>query len=197
MMVPPAMMTGMPGMGAVPPNFPQMIAMGAMMQQNQQIMNQMSQMGMAMGPMGMTMDGDVDEQRRMQREAIQQQVEYYFSAENLAKDLYLRQQMNQEGWVSIHVIAGFNRLRKLLTPPMAHQLGAAAGAAADIPLLVEALQAAPDLELDPTCTLVRRREGWAQYVLPQQVKASEKPAATAAPSTSASEKPSATEAPAA
>merc|ERR1719238_317787 len=119
-----------------------------MIQQNQ-MMQQMGQMGMAMGPMGMSMDGDVDEQRKMQRDTVQQQVEYYFSAENLAKDLYLRQQMAAEGWVSIHVIAGFNRLRKMLTPPMAAQLGAAAGAAADIPLLVEALTAAPDLEVHP------------------------------------------------
>jgi la-related protein 1 len=193
MMVPPAMMMGG---GAVPQNFPAMIAMGAMMQQNQQLMSQMSQMGMAgMGPMGMPMEGDVDEQRRMQRDTVQQQVEYYFSAENLAKDLYLRQQMEKEGWVSIHVIAGFNRLRKMLTPPMAHQLGAAAGAAADIPLLVEALQAAPDLELDPTCSMVRRRNGWEQYVLPQ-VKAGEN-AATAAPGNAAAEKPSASETPAA
>jgi hypothetical protein len=193
MMVPPAMMTGMGGQ--LPPNFPQMIAMGAMMQQQNQLMNQMTQMGMAgMGPMGM--DGDVDEQRRMQRDAIQQQVEYYFSAENLAKDLYLRQQMGQEGWVSIHVIAGFNRLRKMLMPPMAHHLGAAAGAAADIPLLVEALQAAPDLELDPTCTMVRRRNGWEQYVLPQSVKKDEN-SATASPAKTATDKPKESETPAA
>jgi hypothetical protein len=194
MMVPPAMMAGM---GQVPPNFPQMIAMGAMMQQNQQIMNQMTQMSaMGMGPMGMPgMEGDVDEQRRFQRDTVQQQVEYYFSAENLAKDLYLRQQMGQEGWVSIHVIAGFNRLRKMLTPPMAHQLGAAAGAAADIPLLVEALQAAPELELDPTCTMVRRRNEWEKYVLPQ-AKSGEN-AATAAPAKTGSEKPNASETPAA
>jgi hypothetical protein len=189
----------MANMGAVPPNFPaQMIGMAAMMQQTQ-MMNQMSQMGMGMGPMGMGMEGDVDEQRRMQRDQVQQQVEYYFSAENLAKDLYLRQQMEKEGWVSIHVIAGFNRLRKMLTPPMAHQLGAAAGAAADIPLLVEALQAAPELELDGTCTMVRRRNGWEQYILPPSVKEKTEKAgenaATAAPAKSGSEKPSATETP--
>jgi hypothetical protein len=190
----------MANMGAVPPNFPaQMIGMAAMMQQTQ-MMNQMSQMGMGMGPMGMGMEGDVDEQRRMQRDQVQQQVEYYFSAENLAKDLYLRQQMEKEGWVSIHVIAGFNRLRKMLTPPMAHQLGAAAAAAAaDIPLLVEALQAAPDLELDPTCSMVRRRNGWEQYVLPnvKEGKKEDASAASAKSGTPSPEKPAAPEAPAA
>lgn len=193
MMVPPAMMTQM---GAVPPNFSpaqmQMVAMGAMMQQQQNAMlNQMTQMNMGM-PMGMGMEADVEDQRRMQRDAIQQQVEYYFSAENLAKDLYLRQQMNQEGWVSIHVIAGFNRLRKMLTPPMAAQLGAAAGAAADIPLLVEALTAAPDLEVHPDANamMVRRKNGWEQYILPPSVKAAADNAAAASPGKSGSpEKP--------
>merc|ERR1719207_187961 len=100
--------------------------------------------GMMGGMPGQGMD------REASRGMVQRQVEYYFSAENLAKDMYLRKQMNSEGWVNIHIIAGFNRLRKLLTPPNAAILGAAAAAAQDTSLLIEALQSSPGLEVDPS-----------------------------------------------
>ncbi|XP_056850639.1 la-related protein 1B isoform X2 [Raphanus sativus] len=41
------------------------------------------------------------------------QVEYYFSADNLSKDKYLRGQMNDEGWVPVRIIAGFRRLAEM------------------------------------------------------------------------------------
>jgi len=41
--------------------------------------------------------------------------EYYFSVENLCKDLYLRGKMDGEGWVFLSEIANFNRIR-CLTP---------------------------------------------------------------------------------
>merc|ERR1719353_611232 len=120
-------------------------------------------MGMpGMGGMpGQGMDRDAS------RGMVQRQVEYYFSAENLAKDMYLRKQMNNEGWVNIHIIAGFNRLRKLLIPPNAAILGAAAAAASDISLLIEALQASPGLELDPSGSAVRAKDIWQSFLLPE------------------------------
>ena len=39
--------------------------------------------------------------------------EYYFSDDNLQKDFFLRNQMDDEGFVPISVIAGFNRLQAL------------------------------------------------------------------------------------
>lgn len=39
--------------------------------------------------------------------------EYYFSDDNLQKDFFLRNQMDEEGFVPISVIAGFNRLQAL------------------------------------------------------------------------------------
>ncbi|CAM9718296.1 unnamed protein product, partial [Phaeothamnion confervicola] len=39
------------------------------------------------------------------------QVEYYFSAENLCKDLYLRGKMDANGFVPLPVIMAFNRIR--------------------------------------------------------------------------------------
>lgn len=46
---------------------------------------------------------------------IVRQVEYYFSAENLCKDRYLRLQMDADGWVPLTFIANFNRMRALST----------------------------------------------------------------------------------
>jgi la-related protein 1 len=42
--------------------------------------------------------------------AVRQQIEYYFSVENLCKDMFLRQRMDAEGWIPLPVIAGFNRV---------------------------------------------------------------------------------------
>lgn len=39
--------------------------------------------------------------------------EYYFSDDNLQKDFFLRNQMDEEGFVPISVIARFNRLQAL------------------------------------------------------------------------------------
>lgn len=41
------------------------------------------------------------------------QLEYYFSLQNLAQDLYLRRQMDSQGWISIQLIASFNRVQQL------------------------------------------------------------------------------------
>ncbi|KAN0022876.1 hypothetical protein ACTFIU_005617 [Dictyostelium citrinum] len=45
------------------------------------------------------------------KKSIQSQVQYYFSEENLRRDVYLRCNMDEEGWVSISFICGFNRMR--------------------------------------------------------------------------------------
>lgn len=45
---------------------------------------------------------------------VQKQIEYYFSEENLAKDAFLRSQLNAEGWVPIEIIANFRRLASML-----------------------------------------------------------------------------------
>ncbi|KAG0473159.1 hypothetical protein HPP92_015016 [Vanilla planifolia] len=42
-----------------------------------------------------------------QRAMLLKQIEYYFSPENLCKDTYLRQNMDEQGWVPISLISGF------------------------------------------------------------------------------------------
>lgn len=41
------------------------------------------------------------------------QVEYYFSVDNLCKDMFLRKNMDSQGWVPISVIANFRRIQSL------------------------------------------------------------------------------------
>ncbi|ONM29932.1 La-related protein 1C [Zea mays] len=43
------------------------------------------------------------------RKNLLEQIEYYFSDDNLCKDLYLRQHMDGQGWVPLPLIAGFRQ----------------------------------------------------------------------------------------
>ncbi|KAI9123018.1 hypothetical protein K1719_005907 [Acacia pycnantha] len=54
---------------------------------------------------------------------IVRQIEYYFSEENLVIDTYLKNKMDKYGWVDVHVIAEFRRI-KALTDDIHHILEA-------------------------------------------------------------------------
>ena len=41
--------------------------------------------------------------------------EYYFSVDNLLKDMYLRRRMDSQGFVPLDFIAAFNRIKSLTT----------------------------------------------------------------------------------
>jgi la-related protein 1 len=45
---------------------------------------------------------------------LRQQLEYYFSIDNLCKDVYLRVHMDNEGWIGLPFIASFSRIQALL-----------------------------------------------------------------------------------
>lgn len=45
---------------------------------------------------------------------IVNQIDYYFSNENLVKDTYLRQNMDEQGWVPVSLIAGFKKVSILI-----------------------------------------------------------------------------------
>ena len=49
------------------------------------------------------LEGDV-------RRQLQQQLEYYFSDENLVKDDFLRNHMDEAGFVDVSLIAGFRKV---------------------------------------------------------------------------------------
>mmetsp|Transcript_1034 Transcript_1034/g.1034 ORF Transcript_1034/g.1034 Transcript_1034/m.1034 type:complete len:435 (+) Transcript_1034:283-1587(+) len=48
------------------------------------------------------------------QQALTQQIDYYFSLENLIKDIFLRKNMNTEGWVSLALILNFKRVKIII-----------------------------------------------------------------------------------
>lgn len=50
-----------------------------------------------------------------QKENLRRQMEYYFSTQNLCKDLYLRTRMSTDGWVALDVFADFPKVRNYRT----------------------------------------------------------------------------------
>ncbi|KAG1642999.1 hypothetical protein G6F44_004276 [Rhizopus delemar] len=80
---------------------------------------------------------------------VMQQIEYYFSIDNLCKDLYLRKQMDSNGFIDLNFIAGFNRVKGLTT---------------DLDLIREALDNSQIVEHKGD--KLRKREGWETWVMP-------------------------------
>ncbi|KAF5390019.1 hypothetical protein D9757_003810 [Collybiopsis confluens] len=48
-------------------------------------------------------------------QSLLNQLEYYLSPQNMAQDLFLRKQMDSQGWIPISLIASFNRVRHITT----------------------------------------------------------------------------------
>ncbi|KAM7223491.1 La-related protein 1A [Rhypophila decipiens] len=87
---------------------------------------------------------------------VTSQLNYYFSVDNLCRDMYLRKQMNCQGFVKLDVIAGFKRMRDIL----------ATGGGID--LLRFACQYTDVVELvmgEDQVDRLRRREKWKDFVL--------------------------------
>lgn len=79
--------------------------------------------------------------------------EYYFSVDNLLKDMYLRRRMDSQGFVSLEFIAGFNRIKHLST---------------DIELIKLVCQQSGVVQYrtgEDGQDRLRRRDGWEQWVL--------------------------------
>lgn len=93
---------------------------------------------------------------RIAHDMVLKQCEYYFSIENLCKDLFLRKHMDDEGFVNLTILANFNRLRSI-TIDYALIRDVCFGSS------VIELRAAPG-----AYDKVRRAEGWAQWVLPEE-----------------------------
>ncbi|XP_066909576.1 la-related protein 1B [Halyomorpha halys] len=65
-------------------------------------------------------------------EYVRKQIEYYFSEENLMKDLFLRRKMDKDGYLPVTLIASFHRVRALTT---------------DLSKVIEAIESSEELEL--------------------------------------------------
>ncbi|XP_039069671.1 la-related protein 1C-like isoform X2 [Hibiscus syriacus] len=84
---------------------------------------------------------------------IMKQIDYYFSNENLIKDTYLRQHMDEQGWVPIKLIAGFKKVSQLT---------------GNIQLITDALQSSEVVEVQDN--KVRKRMDWKRWILPSSVQ---------------------------
>ncbi|KAF7180109.1 hypothetical protein CNMCM7691_009275 [Aspergillus felis] len=85
---------------------------------------------------------------------ISMQLEYYFSVDNLCKDLFLRKQMDSQGFVPLSVIASFKRVKTLTE---------------DFEMLRHACRQVRNVEYqtgEDGIDRLRPREKWEQWVLP-------------------------------
>ncbi|KAJ8648026.1 hypothetical protein MRB53_001049 [Persea americana] len=83
------------------------------------------------------------------RAMLVKQIDYYFSPENLCKDIFLRQNMDEQGWVPIPLIAGFNRIKQLTMY---------------IPFILEAVRTSTIVEVQGD--KIRKRNDWMNWLLP-------------------------------
>ncbi|XP_028774507.1 la-related protein 1B-like [Neltuma alba] len=81
---------------------------------------------------------------------IVRQVEYYFSFDNLIKDMYLRRQMDEQGWVPVRLIANFRKIKELTD---------------NIQIISEVLQTSTVVEI--LGDKVRRRDDWQRWIIPR------------------------------
>lgn len=92
--------------------------------------------------------------RQQLKQNVQAQIEYYFGQENLIKDWYLRSSlMNEEGWVPLQLLAGFRRVQSMTT---------------DLSIIQEAVASSQMLELDPQGALLRLKENWEEWIVPNR-----------------------------
>lgn len=84
-------------------------------------------------------------------EALRMQIEYYFSVDNLCRDIFLRSKMDNDGYIPVAVIANFNRVR-MLTP--------------DLALIQEALRDSAVVRFNADNTLLRCKDNPLQWVPP-------------------------------
>ncbi|KAJ7944127.1 la-related protein 1C-like [Quillaja saponaria] len=84
---------------------------------------------------------------------IVNQIDYYFSDANLIKDIYLRQNMDDQGWVPIKLIAGFNKVMHLTD---------------NIQLILDAVRSSSVMEVQGD--KVRRQNEWRRWIMPASVQ---------------------------
>uniref|UniRef100_A0A0N5CBL5 HTH La-type RNA-binding domain-containing protein n=1 Tax=Strongyloides papillosus TaxID=174720 RepID=A0A0N5CBL5_STREA len=76
------------------------------------------------------------------KDCILRQIEYYLSEENLVKDAFMLSKISGDGYISLPLLAGFPKIRKLT---------------ADYNLVVEAMKSSTVLEMSMDCQFIRSR----------------------------------------
>ncbi|WJX15620.1 hypothetical protein P8452_05741 [Trifolium repens] len=85
---------------------------------------------------------------------IVNQIDYYFSDANIAKDEFLKSNMDEEGWVPITLIANFPRVRNLTS---------------NIQLILESMRTSKVVDVQGN--KLRRHDEWMKYLPSAQVQA--------------------------
>lgn len=88
---------------------------------------------------------------------VMSQMEYYFSIDNLCKDLYLRKNMDSQGWVLLNVVAGFKRIRQLAGEDQTLET---------LRMVCPQVKGVEYMRGQDGEERVRRHEGWKDFVLP-------------------------------
>lgn len=83
---------------------------------------------------------------------IVNQIEYYFSNENLVKDTYLRSKMDEQGWVSVSLIAGFKKVTALTN---------------NVDVILDVMRHSTIVEVQDD--KIRRRNDWKKWLMPPTV----------------------------
>uniref|UniRef100_A0A0N5B1D6 La-related protein 1 n=1 Tax=Syphacia muris TaxID=451379 RepID=A0A0N5B1D6_9BILA len=84
------------------------------------------------------------------KDHLRKQIEYYFSAENLQKDFYLRRKMDEDGYLPISLIAGFPRVRTLTS---------------DVDLIMAGIKKSDKIEISADDLKVRPKDNPQQWPL--------------------------------
>ncbi|POM60459.1 La domain family [Phytophthora palmivora] len=79
------------------------------------------------------------------------QIEFYFTSDNLVRDIFLRQHMDVDGYVPLAFVGSFQAVYSV------HQ---------DYESLLEAMKNSETIELDEQNEKIRLREGWQKWVWP-------------------------------
>ncbi|KAI4386827.1 hypothetical protein MLD38_004726 [Melastoma candidum] len=80
---------------------------------------------------------------------ILKQIDYYFSNENLVKDTFLRQNMDEQGWVPISLVARFNKVSELTD---------------NVQIIMDSLYHSTVVEVQGD--KIRRRIDWRRWIMP-------------------------------
>uniref|UniRef100_A0A0E0P468 HTH La-type RNA-binding domain-containing protein n=1 Tax=Oryza rufipogon TaxID=4529 RepID=A0A0E0P468_ORYRU len=92
---------------------------------------------------------DADPQQH--RANLLKQIEFYFSKDNLCTDVFLRRNMDDQGWVNIALIAGFNKVQESTD---------------DLQYIKDTIQSSSILEMQDD--KIRRQNDWNKWVIPRE-----------------------------
>lgn len=83
------------------------------------------------------------------KEALKQQIEYYFSVDNLVKDMFLRTKMGPDGFLPLSLICGFKRVKMM---------------SQDMTFILSAIAESEEVEVQDD--QIRKRKDWNLFLAP-------------------------------